>query len=360
MWKKEITKKLKKIFEFLYTPTKWFETKAKISNKIFACVIITFLSIGIALNHYYDFPYFTIYFCIFFSIGIIALKSIFSYVKYMTKIVTSIANQKVAQHANIFYYKHIYKNILYIISSCGVMVIFGYGGCIMLGAISINPIFIWIMILFSVAVYVSIIGYVQYIFLAIYIFKLTEDKYGFSNLQHSIQECIPADIEWVKNIAKLSHLYRTAFFAIGSLYIIAFGAFCRLPEFKANCNTPAFYIMWGIIFIAIVLTFPVISILEYSWIKKIVKKIKDTYILDIKKETKYMKIGSPKNKGTQIQIFFLENIYAIRIMESRDYPTISILNTGYSICLSLFNFYATIITVVKETPTVLVDLLQKL
>lgn len=358
MKRKRKTKRIS--MDILYMPSKWFNYGTYLPNKNFVKYAIIFFGIGFELHQYFVFPYLICYVCIFCCIGLTALISIRFYIYYMQKVVSSIAIQKVAQPANSFYYKYVYKNPAYMLFSFATISIFGCGGSIMFEAASFDPLYMWVMILFIIVVYVSIIGYVQYIFLAVYIYKLASSKHDFSGMQHSLKECIPADIEWLQSITKLSHIYRTAFFTIGSLYIIAFAAFCCIPDFKVNCNSLIFNILWGIIFIAIVLAFPIISVLEYLWIKKIVGKIKNTYIHDIQKETNRKSTISTNKDVLKIQLLFLENIYALRIKESRDYPIVSAWNILYSICLSILNFIVVILTIFESIPTVLNALHQLL
>lgn len=344
--------KLQKIINILVPlliPTKWFDRRFK---KFVITFVLFFCGMGVVLYQYYSFPYFEFYVCIFGSIGLLARGAIKYYIKSMPQITTSVTIASKEQPASIFYYKYIYKDIIYAIFPTIIVIIFGCGGIVMFRSLSIDILFVWIMLLFIIVVYISIVGYIQYIFLAIYIYKITISKPELLNFQHSLNECIPADLEWIQSLAKLSHIYRTVFFTIGSMYIMAFGAFCYLPEFNVICNSLIYYILWSIILIAIVIIFPVISILEHCWIKRIVKKVKDTYISDLKKETNYLKKAC-KNIGTiNVQVLFLENIYAFRIMESRDYPITSIWNVGYGVLLAIINFLATLITILQGIPMI--------
>lgn len=337
----------KELINNFLTPAKWFE------KKYLKIIICFYMSTGFLLRLYFKFPYFFLYFCIFSIIGIIAGGAIYYYIKNFSNTTALTVTQQAAQSANAFYYKQIYSNPIYAVFPFLIVFIFGYGGCNMFDALSIDLLFVWIMILFAFVVYISIVGYIQYIFLAIYIFKLASSKHEFSGLSHSIHECIPAEVEWIQNLTKISHIYRNAFFTIGSLYIIAFGAFCYLPEFEANRESLAYYVLWSIIILAIVLVFPIVSILNYIWIKKIVEKIKHAYISDLETEADYLKKSSKKEKKYQLQTTFFENIYALKIKESRNYPITSGWSTGYSVILSLFNFLTTIIAIIKEFPTFL-------
>ncbi len=343
----------KKIIDTLYTPSKWCN-----ELKNFYKYIIFFFIIGLLLRYHFFFPYFGFYFCIFTLIAIIVCYSIRCYVQYFPEINALSVTQKSLRSATLFYYKYIRKNPFYFWAPCVVVLIFGWGGCSIFEAIEVTPLFIWVMILFSVTVYISIIGYVQYIFLAIYLFKLSSKKSQFYNIRHTMHECIPADMEWIQKITKLVHIYRIAFFTIGSLYIVAFGAYCYMPSFKTERASLAFYLLWGIIFLAIVLTFPILSILEYIWIKKIVTKLKSSFIGDIETEVKYLKADSSNKNAFTLQIYFLQNIYTQKIAESRDYPIKSILNVMFSTCLAIFNVLAIAVTIIQGIPTVLSDFLH--
>lgn len=348
----------KKIIDILYTPSKWCREKSELININLYKYIIFFFIIGFLLNLHFYFPFFGFYICIFTTIAMIVFRSIRCYVQYFPEICALSANQKSLQPASLFYYKHIHKNPLYFWVPCAVVLVFGWGGCKIFGAIEISPLFIWVMTLFSITVYISIIGYVQYILLAIYLFKLSLKKYRFYNIRHTMYECIPADMGWIQKITKLVHIYRIAFFAIGSLYIVAFSSYCYLPAFKTVHNSPIFNLLWGIIFLAIVVTFPILSILEHIWIKKIVLKLKYSYIGDIETEVNCLKANSAKKNITKLQIYFLQNIYTQKIAESRDYPINSLVNVMFSTCLAIFNVLAIAVTIIQGIPTVLNDFLQ--
>lgn len=355
---KTIKEHKNKLINILYIPSKWCGEKSKLINKSLYKYVVFFFIIGLLLRFHFYFPYYGLYLCIFTIIAIIVCRSIRCYVQFFPEINALSADQKSLRTVNLFYYKYIRKNPLYFWAPCAVALVFGWGGCGIFGAINFNPLFIWVMILFSITVYISIIGYVQYILLAIYLFKLSLKKYKFYNIRHTMHECIPADMKWIQKITKLVHIYRAAFFSIGALYIIAFFSYCFLPAFKTEHNSPVFYFLWGIIFLAIVVTFPILSILENICIKKIVKKLKNSYIGDIETEVNCLKADSANTNSSKLQIYFLQNIYAQGILESRDYPIGSFFNVFYSTCLAIFNLLAIGVTLIQGMPTVLSDLLQ--
>lgn len=308
------------------------------------------MALGIALERQWPFPHFLKFVFGFLFIGVLDLWAIARFSKKISSIVAAVADQPAAKKANHIFHRYCLQSPLYILAPLAVVLIFGIGGCSMFGAMSLNPTLIWVLILFFFVVYISIIGYLQYIVLAVYIRNLASDSGKFKKLPKSMVECVPAQLEWLQDLTKLSHTYRSCFFTLGSSYIIAFGAFCWLPEMQANTSTPAFFLLWGIIFVVIVLLFPIVSVLEYCWIKQIVEHLKASYIEDLEAESKLTRKSSAHVLSPATERL-AQTLCAMQIMNSRDYPLKSAWATCYAAVLSVFNFGAAAATIMQVTPT---------
>ena len=267
----------------------------------------------------------------------------------MQQIVTTLAPQPAAWGVNGLYYAFLKKNILYIIIPISVALIFGVGGCSMLGVHNKQPILVWILSLFFVVVYISIVGYVQYIFLFVYILKLAQSKNSYTNLTRNLEEYIPAELVWVQDLTKLYHIYRGAFFTLGSLYIVAFALFCFLPKMQTNVNNHSFFILWNIIFIAIVVVFPITTFIERLKIKEIVHTLKKTYVKNLQSEMKLKNKNETSLERSQRRFF--ETLYISQIMNSKDYPIKSFINSAYSIALAILNIATSVITIIQGITT---------
>lgn len=310
---------------------------------------VLFMAVGLFLNIWWHFPrFFTFSFCFLF-IGGLGLWSVSYYSEKMEHITAAIANQPSAKKANLFYFQHCIDSFLYIIGPLVIILIFGVGCCSMFGAIQLTPTFIWMISLFIAVVYVSIIGYLQYIFLAIYICNLAHGSGDYRSLPKSAVECIPAQLEWVQMLTKLSHTYRSAFFTLGSAYIIGYSAFCWLPEMQANTSSLAFFLLWGIIFLVIIFLFPIISVLEYQWIKMLIEQLKICYIKDLATESN-IKAKSEAMFPTPAIQRFVQTLCATQILNSKDYPLRSIWETSYAAFLSILNFAAAVATIIQCIP----------
>lgn len=310
---------------------------------------MVFMATGLFLNMQWHFPCFTVFSLCFLFIGGLGLWAVSYFSRQMEHITAAIANQPAARKANLFYFRHCVDSFLYIMGPLMIILIFGIGCCSMFGAIQLTPTFIWMIALFVAVVYVSIIGYLQYIVLAIYIRNLAHGSGDYHHLPKSEVECVPARLEWVQMLTKLSHTYRSAFFTLGSTYIMGYSAFCWLPEMQANTSSLAFFLLWGIIFLVIVFLFPIVSVLEYQWIKMLIEQLKICYIKDLTVENDIKAKSGITSSSLAIQRL-VQTLYAAQIFNSKDYPFKSAWETSYAALLSVLNFVAAVATIKQCIP----------
>lgn len=338
--------------QLLCCPVQWIHTIIK--HRISAvAILIIYMMMGVFINSHYAFPHFYLFTSLFMAIGTIVFLCLYYFSKQIPKLVNVLAIQPGARSANIFYYKRVKKTSLYIIVPVAIVLIFGIGGCKMFGALKITPTLYWILCLFSIVVYISIVGYLQYVFLFLYVIKLANSKDIYTNIQHDLTEYIPAELEWLQDLTKLCHIYRSAFFTLGSIYILAFGLFCFLPKMVTNINNPWFFILWGIISIAIVIVFPITTLIEQKKTKSIILRLKKTYVQDLVNELDLKSMNETSLETSQRRFF--ETMYTAQIMNSKDYPTQALGNSVYNISLAIINIAASLITVIQGLSTFLVD-----
>ncbi len=334
----------------LTCPESWLLKLPLKSSRSFGC-LCTFFLLGGLFQYKYPFPCFytfTALFLIICSLCFIAEKR---YCEVMREVSTVLLPQKCASSANVFITTWGTRSPIFVAGPLATVLIFGVGGCSMFGAIRLIPTLIWVLMLFTVTVAISIVGYVQYICLAIYIAKLAHSGGLYKALEKEATSYIPADISWIQKITKLSHMYRTVFFTVGCAYIVAFAGFCFWPEMVADISSLSFYILWGIIFAAIVMAFPIISALEYKWIKQIIQILKESYIYDLEQEQLMLR----KVQSEQL-ISMVVSINVRQILDSKDYPLHSVWSTGYAMLISAINFLTTATTVFTDTLPFISDL----
>lgn len=210
--------------------------------------------------------------------------------------------------------------------------------------INVNLIMISIfMVTFVAAVFLSIIVYLQYVYLVIYIKRIANISTPIKNYDSHF----PAETDWLVGLNKLYYSYRNAFFFIGTLYILAFGFFCFSKEYVlieslSKTNTVALILCWLVIFLAIVLVFPIVSIYEHYKIKSITQKLKAQSITFLEKSIE----PSLSKKGFFIERLVVENFIAT-IKNSTDLPQKSTWGQLYAIMSVIINLYTSIMTIVK-------------
>ncbi len=300
--------------------------------------------LGIFLNWKSPFPCFYPFITLFLIIGITCLLAEWHYCKEIEEICFLLRPQKGALGANFFMNGQGTCSIVFVVFPIAIVLIYGIGGCRMFGSLEFTFTLIWVLILFAIVVFVSIVGYIQYIFLAGYISKLSCSKERYTKLDKKSANYIPANITWIQKLTKLTHFYRAVFFTLGCFYILAFGCFCFLPDMKARRSSVWFYILWFIIFIAIVLAFPIVSLLERKWIKKIVQCLKESYISDLEKECAILK----KSNANQLASIMV-SISTRQIWDSKEYPFHAAWGNIYAAIVSMINFIATLTTICTDT-----------
>ncbi len=348
--KKEVLKRKRSID--LLRPENWL---LKISTRLkssLGCLCI-FIVLGVFLQQRYPFPCFYPFIGLFLFIGVSCFFSEKYYCEKIQQITSALRHQRCVASANYFMSMRGMRSAVFVAAPAATVLIFGTGGCLMFGAIRLTPTLIWVLFLFSVVVSISIVGYLQYINLAVYIAKLSHCPEDYKSLEKGPVNCIPAELSWIKELTKLSHIYQVVFFTIGCAYITAFSGFCFWPEMEAETDTAIFYILWSIIFTAIVLTFPAVSVLEHKWIKRIVHNLKRSYIHDLERENMLLK-RSHSEQLTSIIV----SISARQILDSKEYPLRSLWSNGYAVVMTFINFVATATTIFTDTLPFISDLRQ--
>lgn len=336
----------------LTCPESWLLKQPKKPYKVSGC-FCGFIIIGVVFQQKYPFPYFYFFLCMFLFIVFLCFWAEQYYCKAIRKITDELRHQNCASDANDFIATWGTQSPIFVAAPIATLLIFGVGGCQMFGAIRLTPTLMWVLLLFSVAVMTSIVGYVQYVCLAVYLAKLSHPAGRYKGLEKGPVNYTPAEISWIQELVKLSHTYRTTFFTVGGTYIISFSSFCFWPDMSARTSSPWFYILWFIIFVAIVLAFPIISSLEYKWIKQIIHHLKKSYIYDLEREQNLLK----KSQSKQL-VAVIISISARQILDSKDYPFRSTLGIGYAIAMTFINFLTTITTIFTDTLPFINDLWQ--
>ena len=333
-----IGKMMMKLFHISLCPSKVLHRRVRARTVVF---ILLYYILGLYLNFLYTFPYFIAFSAMFIFLWFATRLAELVFMRSMDEICAETVSLRPFTKANYIYMMKCKKSPLNIFVPAAVTLLFTSGGLSMFGALEMNLTTIWMLTIFVAVVYISILGYLQYVYLMIYIVKAanSNERFGFNgNGLFSLEE-----IDWLAKLTKLSHLYRNVFFTAGILYISAFAMFCFLPGVNAHINSMFFYILWSMIFLAIVVTFPVVSIIEFNCIKKLVESLKCSYVHELS-VIPVEDTGNSILSGTNI---LLKNIFLNLLLQGRGYPIRSRVSSCYAYVSSLINLAGAAITILE-------------
>lgn len=341
----QIKKRIARAFSCLVCPSRMFAPSDEFSKNerkmsVIALTIL-YMIIGFSLNLIWPFPYFFFTVCFFISISLIVCRTIRQFIIKMKDICTELFPMKPFEKANYFYLVKSEKSIVYIVFPISFVCIFGIGGVALYSSIMITPTLVWMLILFSITVYLSMIAYSQYIRFSYYLYLSANNEYAFENIICPGCKELPPKLSWQVSLAKLSHLARNMFFLVGALYIFGFGWFCFSKVYQVDINAYFFYLLWIVIFVFIVLMLPITTWQNYVNIRKIVDRTKNALVAKLLLEKDVL---FPDNS---IMSSIFRNQCISIVLSTRKYPLDGSLNIIYTVSASIINLLASIATILQ-------------
>lgn len=301
--------------------------------KRFFIFLVIYNSVGIYANYLEPFPLYVYFASLFCFIAIIAILAIRFYLKQMDLILIKVSGEPKFRKAKYVYEKLHKKKTVLIIPFLAIFIYAGTG-IPMIKSFELNCSMLFALITFVPTVYVSILVYIQYILLAVFIYQTNNCNEKYLSY---IEPC-PANSKILQLLSELVSIYRNSFFAIGTAYIIAFGLFSLSNAFGVKVSKDNFCLVlgWGIIAVAIVAVFPIISLLEKWWMSSIIQDLKTISTHKIQKEFR-------ENNSDKLQASDL----IISIWQTPDYPIKEPISWGYGVITTLVNLL-TVLYYAKE------------
>ena len=302
---------------------KVWEYLCKIDVKCVFLIVIIYNIVGVITNYIEPFPLYGFFAAIFSFIAVTSVLAIRYFLCQMKLILIEASGEPKFRTAKYEFEKMQNKKIILIVPLF-VIVIYVGTGIPMIKSFELNCSMIFALIAFIPTVYFSILVYLQYIFLAVFIYKVNNCN---DNYLSFIEQC-PANSTILYLVSELVYLFRNSFFAIGTAYIIAFGLFTLSNAFgiDISMNNYCLVIGWGIITVAIVFVFPIISFLEKKWSLSIIRSLKVHTTKNIQK--KYKEHNSDKLQASNL---------IISIWQTPDYPIKESVSLGYGIITTILN-----------------------
>lgn len=298
---------------------------------IFVAIIMNIL--GAYANWVSPFPLYYYFSAIFTVIAFIAVFTVRYFAREMDAIMIEISGEDKCRVAKYGYLRTLNAKWYYLIPFT-MIILYAGTGIPMIQSFQLNCSMKYALMAFAVTVYFSILAYMQYISLAVFIYKVkcSNDKCL------SYIEQIPANTKWIYQLCSLIKIYRNSFFCIGTLYIIAFGLFTLTGVFGVVITFSNIFLVlgWLVILVAIVIAFPVVSVLERSWITGIIRELKNLSTDKIKKT--YTRNDTDKLQASDL---------IIAIWQTPEYPFKESISLFYASISAMANFI-TMIYYAKE------------
>lgn len=330
----------------LLIPSSFFKGKMPRKKTIAIMIgILIFMLVGIAFNFIWPFPNYVFYDVTFSLILLITTFTLNYFYKNMELLCIEVTSYQPFERSNHFYLIKSESSVIYIIFPLFFILSFGIGGSIIYSSIVFTPTFIWCLIFFTVVVYFSMVAYIQYIRFAYYLHASANNDIPFNKIITPDKVELPPNLIWQVRITKISHVLRNMFFTVGALYIIDFSVFCFSKAYGVRIDDAFFFALWSIIFIFIVLVFPLVTTKNIMNIRKIVAKTKTAYIHELIFEEK--ELSSPAADFGDKLSYIIRNYCISIILNTSDYPIKGKLTIIYSVVAALINFGASIATILQ-------------
>jgi hypothetical protein len=313
-----------------------FRIAGKLEGWMLLCGTLVLFIIGSVINNYFPTHLFIFKFIL--LLGIFNIL-IFSAKHYNTFIINDFLRtstdpvlnaEKLKLKNSVFANYNVFISVIVSLFFIAISVYLGFINFNITGYISLVVLFI--------TIFISIIGYMLYVHLIRFLHRLSNadiEKYS---------KFYPAYTSWLVDITKYSSIYQNGFFISGTLYVILFTVHAPAATLKilsvwtvSNLQDIVLTASWLVIFLAVLIGFPITSYLKSRMIKSIVTKLKI-------KSSEYFESVMDKVKIDK-QLDYIKIIK--EIMESPDYPVKSGLNLAISTATLILNL---IIAVQKFYP----------
>lgn len=168
----------------------------------------------------------------------------------------------------------------------------------------------------SATLFMSILGYVEYMWMLWLLYRISQCEYFHYNQSN------PSQTPFLIYIADITNCAKWFFLVEGFLYIFEY--FILIPRENLTINqfqmpdNLSFFITWTILFIVLVLAFPVIVVLQETMITKIIDTLKQQQIQNL--SICFNVASNNLADSTTIEQAYMFNSIMSNIIASNDYP----------------------------------------
>lgn len=228
------------------------------------------------------------------------------------------------------------------LSLCIIVLITFFWGIFSQYYIKLDVVGCYAIFIVSITVSISVIGYTEYLWLLWFLYRISKCTFMPYN------KFIPAYTPFLIEIGTLTKHAKWCFFCEGFLYVYEY--FVLIPNGNvtlSSINMPdkiSFLVTWGVIFVVIILAFPVIIIIQEHLLSKIINNLKEQRI----KTLSYPLDTLAPNNLQQFPEVYMCSWLINNLITSPDYP-VKIQRLGPAI-VSVATFILHIVSLLNQYP----------
>lgn len=203
------------------------------------------------------------------------------------------------------------------------------------------------------SVLIGAYGYVQYLCFLWFVYQAGKLKYR----SESYNVYAPAATPWVTQIAKTSQKLRSFFLWIGLIYVIEYGMLVPTDKISfaddtISLNTPnnaAFLVSWVVLFILVIIAFPIINHYQRKFVVDLVENLKGQTVQDLSTLMAEERRNDP-DKKRRMSTVITYSVVIENIRNSKSYPIKQLF--GYETVMTFVTFVVHVINLYSKVASI--------
>lgn len=182
--------------------------------------------------------------------------------------------------------------------------------------LSFDIVGIYGVLIISATLFMSILGYVEYMWMLWFLYRIGKCEHFYYNQSN------PSQTPFLIYIADITNCAKWFFLIEAFLYIFEY--FILIPREKLTINqfqmpdNFSFFVTWVILFIVLVLAFPIIVLSQEAMMAKIIDNLKQEQIQNL--SLSFNIASQDLSNNTTISQAYMYNSMMANIVASNDYP----------------------------------------
>lgn len=231
--------------------------------------------------------------------------------------------------------------------------VFFFSCIVMLEYIELDIIGFYAIYIAGSSVLIGAYGYVQYLCFLWFVYQAGKLKYR----SESYNVYIPAATPWVAQIARTSQKLRSFFLWIGLIYVIEYGMLVPTDKISFADNTislntsnnTAFLISWIVLFLLVIIAFPIINHYQRKFVVDLVENLKGQTIQDLSTLMAEER-RNDQDKKRRMSTVITYSVVIENIRDTKSYPIKQLF--GYETVMTFVTFVVHVLNLYSKVASI--------